>query len=81
VTAELNKLRWRCRRGMRELDMVFDRFLVEDHPALDEEGRTRFLALLEVTDPELYDWLLGRVAPPAHFAELIQDLQRHHPHP
>ncbi len=77
----MNRLRWRCRRGMRELDMVFDRFLAQDYAALDDDSKARFLELLEVTDPELYDWLLGRVAPPEHFAALVSSLQQHRPHP
>jgi len=81
VTAEMNKLRWRCRRGMRELDMVLDRFLAQDYPLLDAGSKLRFLELLEVTDPELYDWVLGRVAPPEHFAGLVGALQQHRPHP
>ena len=28
---ELKRIRWRCRRGMRELDQLFDRYLKEGH--------------------------------------------------
>jgi antitoxin CptB len=65
---------------MRELDMVFDRFLAQDYAGLDDDSKARFLELLEVTDPELYDWVLGRVSPPEHFAGLISSLQQHRPH-
>jgi len=78
--AEMNRLRWRCRRGMRELDMIFDRFLSEDYPALDPTRRQAFGRLLEVNDPELYDWVLGRPAPAADdFLELVERLKAHRP--
>lgn len=77
---EHNKLQWRCRRGMRELDMVLERFLSQDFPHLNPEMRGAFSQLLEASDPELYDWLLGRVpAPTALFARLVERLQTHRP--
>jgi len=78
--AEMNRLRWRCRRGMRELDMIFDRFLSEDYPGLDPAGRQAFGRLLEVNDPELYDWVLGRTVPVADdFLALVERLKAHRP--
>ena len=78
--AEMNRLRWRCRRGMRELDMIFDRFLNEDYPALDPIRRQAFGRLLEVNDPELYDWVLGRTSPASEdFLELVERLKAHRP--
>lgn len=78
----LNKLRWRCRRGMRELDMVFERFLAQDFPQLDLDAQQAFSELLDATDPELYAWLLGRApARSAALAKLVVRLQTHRPHP
>lgn len=71
------KLRWRCRRGMRELDMVLARFLEHDLPVLDTIGRETFARLLDTSDPELYDWLLGRTAPPAGFTGIVTRLRAH----
>lgn len=73
------KLRWRCRRGMRELDMVLARFLDHDLPVLDAADRETFSRLLDATDPELYDWLLGRAAPPADFNGILGRLKAHRP--
>ncbi|NBX45380.1 MAG: succinate dehydrogenase assembly factor 2, partial [Gammaproteobacteria bacterium] len=28
----LNRLRWRCRRGMKELDVLLERWLARDAP-------------------------------------------------
>lgn len=79
-TVDLNRLRWRCRRGMRELDMVLERFLARDFAALDPPARAAFSALLDATDPELYDWLLGRgTAPTGAQALIVERLQAHRP--
>ncbi len=74
-----HKLHWRCRRGMRELDMVLERFLELDFPQLDAEMREAFAALLEASDPDLYDWLLGRAAAPTPFARVVARLQEYRP--
>jgi len=62
VAAEdLRRLRWRCRRGLLENDLLLERFL-ERHAATLDEGRLAALnALLECGDNELWDLLSGRV--------------------
>jgi antitoxin CptB len=72
---ELNQLRWRCRRGMRELDLILTRFLDHDYPTLDSVEQQQFAALLDTPDPDLYNWLLGRESPRTEFAMLIKRLQ------
>ncbi len=57
---EIAKLRWRCRRGMRELDALLASFLQTSYQSLSAEDKTRFGALLELPDPELHAYLLGR---------------------
>lgn len=56
-------LRWRCRRGMKELDVVLERWLEAGHPGADEAGRPALERLLDAPDPELAGWLLGRQRP------------------
>ena len=57
------KLRWACRRGMLELDVILGNFLNEAYPALSEEDKERFVELLNCTDPELFAWLMGHEHP------------------
>ncbi|MEO1765660.1 succinate dehydrogenase assembly factor 2 [Thiobacter aerophilum] len=56
---ELARLRWRCRRGMLELDLVLLRFLETAYPRLDAAGQAAFRALLELEDAVLLDLLAG----------------------
>jgi antitoxin CptB len=51
-----NRLRWQCRRGLLELDLVFDRFI----PTLKDEDVQPLLALLDLPDNDLWDIVAGR---------------------
>jgi antitoxin CptB len=73
--ADVNWLRWRCRRGMRELDLLLERYLARDWPAAAPERRAAFVALLELPDPELAALCFGGAAPPdAGLAALLADI-------
>lgn len=54
------QLQWRCRRGVRELDVLFTRFLEVQYPSLDNQQQYAFQQLLEVQDPTIMDWLFER---------------------
>lgn len=57
------RLRWRCRRGMLELDLLLQGFLEHAFQELPETAKREFEALLGYPDPVLLDWLMGRAAP------------------
>ncbi len=61
--SEYSRLRWRCRRGMRELDVLLSRFLEQVYREASREEQAAFRRLLEMPDPELYGLLLGRDPP------------------
>ena len=54
------QLVWRCRRGVRELDVLFTRFLASDYANLKNEEQADFQRLLDVQDPIIMDWLFGK---------------------
>jgi antitoxin CptB len=56
---ELDRLRWRCRRGMLELDLLLQGFLDKGYPQLDEAQQIIFSRLLELSDQTLSEYLLG----------------------
>ena len=60
---ELARLRWRCRRGMRELDVLLTRYLERTYPDTSPGERAVFGQLLELPDPELFGYLVGRTVP------------------
>jgi antitoxin CptB len=54
------QLLWSCRRGMKELDVLLERYLRTHFDAASREQQAAFAELLELQDPELYALLLGR---------------------
>ncbi len=55
---ELSRLRWRCRRGMAELDEMLARFLDHGYSSLNGVQQQRFEQLLEYPDNVLLDYLM-----------------------
>jgi len=56
----IRKLRWRCRRGTRELDVLLSGFLANHYRSLEPDMQSAFQALLDNEDDQLWDWLTGR---------------------
>ena len=61
---EARRLLWRCRRGMKELDVLLERFARRELPGASSQQRQTLTRLLELPDPELVDYLLGQAIPP-----------------
>jgi len=59
LTDNKPRLRWACRRGMLELDVLFMPFVEEAYDELSSENKAIFERLLECQDPELFAWFMG----------------------
>ena len=66
---ELRRLEWRCRRGMKELDILLLRYLRRTALATSDE-RAAFIEFLELPDPDIARYLLAGDVPedPRHAA-------------
>lgn len=74
--AELDRIRWNCRRGLLELDLILDRFNRQHLASLDPEQIERFKELLAFPDNDLLDLVLGRAAvPERRYNDVLQLLQ------
>lgn len=75
--SELGRLRWRCRRGMRELDQLMLRYLDQAWATAPEAERGLFLRLLDCEDDKLWAWFMGRERPSdTGLDEIVQRLLR-----
>ena len=63
TSADVARVRWRCRRGLHELDGVLESFLQSALATLDADDFARFERILDLPDPELVAYLLGSSAP------------------
>lgn len=62
------------RRGIREMDIILMRYAETRLDALNAEQLDVYDALLEESDHDLYQWVSGQVAPPLHYAAMIDDI-------
>jgi antitoxin CptB len=56
---QLARLRWQCRRGTKELDLLLQRYLDSGYLLADDEEKAMFVELLELEDDELLGVLMG----------------------
>ena len=63
ISVERNRLVWRCRRGILELDLLLRGFLEDGYEQMDEDGQGGFVKLLELPDQELFEYLLEQKNP------------------
>ena len=71
-----NRLAWQCRRGMRELDELLSRFLLQRYSNLDSLQQQTFTRLLDYPDDVLLELLMGRMAPAdKDVAHIVQEIR------
>ncbi|HAI97744.1 MAG: succinate dehydrogenase assembly factor 2 [Cycloclasticus sp.] len=56
--SDKSKLLWRCRRGVKELDVLFTRFVENHYDGLSAGEKESFDKLLEIEDPEILGFML-----------------------
>jgi antitoxin CptB len=56
-TGRVKKLRWLCRRGMKELDILLESFIHRNQQTLKDGSWPELEALLRNEDDVLWDWI------------------------
>ncbi|MDB6095782.1 MAG: Tetratricopeptide repeat family protein [Francisellaceae bacterium] len=72
------KIRWQCRRGMLELDILLIPFFDNYYKNLSPKDKRSFNQLLTFADPVLYDWLMGKEIAPIPFINIINHIINYH---
>ena len=73
------RLRWRVRRGTLELDAMLGGWLDERFATADDAQQQAFDELLDVQDPDLWDWVMGRTRPErVDWQAIIDDIRARH---
>jgi antitoxin CptB len=67
---DLNRLRWRCRRGLLENDLLIERFFARHGSCITPRQAEGLNALMDLPDNDLLDLLLARKEPEG---ELLRD--------
>ncbi|MBM4207314.1 MAG: succinate dehydrogenase assembly factor 2 [Gammaproteobacteria bacterium] len=56
---DIARLKWQCRRGSKELDLLLQDYLEQHYPQADADEKSRFRALLELDDADLMQVMLS----------------------
>jgi|TARA_B110000467_G_C18331794_1_gene493779 antitoxin CptB len=62
MSEQINRLRWKCRRGMRELDLLLKEFSEKEMLDLTDEDHAIFNAVLDYDDQTLYDFIFKKIS-------------------
>ena len=72
-----SQIRWRLRRGMKELDVLLTRWFDKQWSQAGASERAAFVDLLACEDPDIWSWLMGYSQPPqGPLADDIAGLRR-----
>jgi len=71
---EYNRLRWNCRRGLLENDLVLEKFLASHAGSLDDEHLAALNELLDLDDNSLWSLLSGRTEYPSGSSAAINEI-------
>ena len=73
---DMDRIRWQCRRGLLEMDLILQRFLAEDLDSLSQEEVSLFKEFLGEVDTVLLPWVMGQEEAPKRYDPIIRRLQR-----
>jgi len=62
------------RRGIKEMDLILQRFAEAHLGTMDDAGLTTYDAMLSENDHDLYQWVTRQEAPPETYARLVEDI-------
>ena len=72
----VERLRWKSRRGLLELDLVFERFWKGEGRTMDEADAAALERLLAMPDNDLLDLVMGRAQiPETHLRSMVEKLR------
>ncbi len=74
VPDEQQRLRWQCRRGLLELDLLLGRFIERRYAVLTAAEQEAFRRLLTQPDQTLLAWVQGQEVPPAELKLIVDKI-------
>lgn len=70
------KIKWRCRRGVLELDVILKQFMESHYDELDDQNQAVLNDLLDLSDPVLQKWLIYGEQPEDRFKHIVEIILR-----
>ena len=63
MSKKKSRLLWRCRRGIKEMDIILQDFIYNSYDKLNNENKMAFSELLDEQDLDILNWIIGRDKP------------------
>ena len=60
MSKKKSRLLWRCRRGIKEMDIILQDFIYNYYDKLDDENKMAFSELLNEQDLDILNWIMGK---------------------
>ncbi len=76
VKKKILQLRWQCRRGMLEIDIILSRYLSESYEKSSLIEQAIFESLLTENDQQLFLWFTGREEVWPKYVDLVCKLRK-----
>lgn len=72
---KIRRLKMRSmRRGIKEMDLILQRFAEANLDAMSNDDLTLYDAMLSENDHDLYQWVTGQVETPDTYSEMISGI-------
>tara|TARA_Y100000782_G_C10033275_1_gene202030 strand:+ start:109 stop:366 length:258 start_codon:yes stop_codon:yes gene_type:complete len=71
---QLSKLRWKCRKGIRELDVLLTKYLEEIFINLPKQEQDIFIEFVNIDSNELFDIVFNKKISDSKFLKIIENL-------
>ena len=71
---QLSKLRWKCRKGIRELDVLLTKYLEEIFINLPKQEQDIFIEFVNIDSNELFDIVFNKKISNSKFLKIIENL-------
>lgn len=70
------RLRWLLRRGMKELDVMMERYHAHRFPSAPADEKAAFLRLVTLAeDPDIWAWTMGYDTTPEEYVGIVEQLR------
>ena len=63
MSEKKSRLLWRCRRGIKEMDIIFQDFINHSYDQLTDDKKNSFSRLLDEQDLDILNWIMGKDKP------------------
>ncbi len=70
--SQRSRLIWRCRRGIREMDILLLDYLETHYDTATVENQNTFVELLEENDLDILSWMMEKTSPDEKYIKLIK---------